>query len=116
MSKKRRLLYLLQSQKNNKLTGMLGILTSMKELEKAVDFWVKEIPDETLVYIVFEANKPDPDGWDWGYIAPNSIAKKLGAGGGPVPPKEFWGINLITNEKAYSKKMCEANPEDIYFD
>ncbi len=85
--------YVLLTQQKNIVRA---VCTSERNLHKAVDYWMKECPSQTLAYLLFEKNYlPEPLEWEWCYIAPKSRASLLKRGGGTIPPKCFWGINLV---------------------
>ena len=116
MNKNPKKLYVLEASENEINRGVVCVCSSMRKLGEAVDYWMKELPDLTYAYLKFEENYfPEPLGWDWCYIAPNSDSKKLGAGGANVPPKEFWATNLLTNQKykKYKKDEIERLVKDI---
>ena len=117
-NKRKKLLYVLKASENGRSHGACCVCSSKKKLGKAVDYWIDECPNFTLAYLAFEKNYfPEPLGWDWCYIAPNSNTEGLGAGGGSVPPKDFWATNLLKNKqyKKYIKVEIKRQiKEDLY--
>lgn len=97
-------MYVLFQSYSDKAFGAFKTISEMKE---AVDRLIDEGLNVTLAYheyknlpcsvpINWENNDgPIPDGWDWVFIAKDSDVSFLGQGGGWVPPKEFWGLNLL---------------------
>ncbi len=76
--------------------GSRGVYTSTKSLRKGVDYWMRRFPYQTLSYEKVWSNTPsDPIEWEWCYIALNDTRRRLLRGGGVVPHKNFWGINLV---------------------
>jgi len=87
-----------------------GIYSSKKELHNAVEYWMKEFPEQSLAHEEWEIDyKYEPFGWDWCYIAPNSSVKKLMAGGGMVPNKSWWGKNIVGVDW---EEVAESDYED----
>jgi hypothetical protein len=77
-----------------------GIFSSLETLRKGVDYavkdWSRDPKFEHLAW--YECDVDDETGphtWDWAYISPNAKAEKLASGGGHVPMKKYWGMNLI---------------------
>jgi len=71
---------------------------------------MNECPLTTLSWTEWKPNYVyEAMSWEWAVISPIANPKELGAGGGWVPPKEIWGINLleIDTYPYYEKWMDE---------
>lgn len=94
--------YVLMSRNRNKDSDdgatVRGIHTSMNSLQKAVEHWMKIRPVETMWFEEWEIDALYPDEWDWCYIPTTSNVQDLASGGGYVPQKKYWGINLVNIE------------------
>lgn len=81
----------------NSNTCCLGVYSSMKNLSKGIDYWMKNIPRQILSYEKRSINySPEANSWGWCYIPLNTRIKRLTAGGANwIPKKKYWGFNLI---------------------
>ena len=100
---KRKQVYVLMLRGGNPLC----VCSTKKELQKATTYWSKEYSNQTLAYEMFEQDYiVEPLEWGWCYIAKCACRKTLKKGNGFVPPKSFWGKNLL--DSRYSRGLAEA--------
>lgn len=76
--------------------SLLGIYTSERNLKKAVDLLIESRSERVLSFEKTSVNSFDgSQTWDWAYIPKKSCPYELASGGGAVPKRKYWGINLI---------------------
>lgn len=79
-------------------------------MKEAVDCLITKGLNITLAYEKFESlSCTIPDSWDWVFIARDSDLIVLEQGGGWVPPKEYWGLNLLDEKikEEIFERYCE---------
>lgn len=77
-----------------------GVYTSLKQLHKGVDYWIKINSNKILHYNEYKANYAlEPLSWDWAYIPIETEISRLTAGGGSAPSKKYFGKNIVFGYK-----------------
>ncbi|MEN6620794.1 MAG: hypothetical protein ABFD50_04540 [Smithella sp.] len=80
---------------------VLGVYSSKKKLEKAVDHFLSVdsyCTKKVMHYQKFYVNDHYADSWDYCYIPAHSDINDLEAGGSDVPDREYWGKNITRVE------------------